>query len=178
MRDIMCTGYVAGGNTNFFGEAEAAAAGGNVDGQMARNAINSRLSMDNEASGEYESMMAFIVPKKDLEKGRDQVISISQRVLPWEVNATAGAQKTYFPGGDAGWNAYKDVYGLEGIHYGEDVRASENQAFITSGSANNSTCFVGPHRKYNPLGAQFFELVPGQGHMGPDAIPGDARYAF
>lgn len=37
---------------------------------------------------------------------------------------------------------------------------------------NNGLCFVGPHRKYNPYGSQYHELVPGQGHFGPDAIPG------
>ena len=37
---------------------------------------------------------------------------------------------------------------------------------------NNSLCFVGPHRKYNPFSNQYHELVPGQGHFGPDAIPG------
>lgn len=40
---------------------------------------------------------------------------------------------------------------------------------------NNSLCFVGPHRKYNPFSNQYHELVPGQGHFGPDAIPGDVR---
>lgn len=38
---------------------------------------------------------------------------------------------------------------------------------------NNALCFVGPHRKYNPFSNQYHELVPGQGHFGPDAIPGD-----
>ena len=37
---------------------------------------------------------------------------------------------------------------------------------------NNSLCFVGPHRKYNPFSNQYHELIPGQGHFGPDAIPG------
>ena len=32
---------------------------------------------------------------------------------------------------------------------------------------NNSLCFVGPHRKYNPFSNQYHELVPGQGHFGP-----------
>ena len=27
---------------------------------------------------------------------------------------------------------------------------------------NNSLCFVGPHRKYNPFSNQYHELVPGQ----------------
>jgi hypothetical protein len=37
---------------------------------------------------------------------------------------------------------------------------------------NNGLCFVGPHRKYNPFNNMYHELVPGQGHFGPDAIPG------
>lgn len=41
---------------------------------------------------------------------------------------------------------------------------------------NNGTCIIGPHRKYNQYSAAFYELVPGQGHFGPDAIPGDARW--
>ena len=41
------------------------------------------------------------------------------------------------------------------------------------GAVNNALCFLGPHRKYNPFAQNFFELVPGQGHFGPDAIPGD-----
>jgi hypothetical protein len=37
---------------------------------------------------------------------------------------------------------------------------------------NNGLCFVGPHRKFNPFSNQYHELTPGQGHFGPDAIPG------
>ena len=37
---------------------------------------------------------------------------------------------------------------------------------------NNGLCFVGPHRKFNPFSNQYHELIPGQGHFGPDAIPG------
>ena len=37
---------------------------------------------------------------------------------------------------------------------------------------NNGLCFVGPHRKYNPWSNMYHELIPGQGHFGPDAIPG------
>jgi hypothetical protein len=40
------------------------------------------------------------------------------------------------------------------------------------GSTNNATCFVGPHRQYDPFTKSFLNLVPGQGHFGPDAIPG------
>lgn len=35
---------------------------------------------------------------------------------------------------------------------------------------------MGPHRKFNPFSKSAMELVPGQGHWGPDAIPGDARW--
>ena len=51
----------------------------------------------------------------------------------------------------------------------------DNRAQL-QGSANNALCFIGPHRKYNPFSQNFYELVPGQGHFGPDAIPGDARW--
>lgn len=40
---------------------------------------------------------------------------------------------------------------------------------------NNSLCFVGPHRVYNPFSNQFHQLIPGQGHFGSDAIPGVRR---
>ena len=40
------------------------------------------------------------------------------------------------------------------------------------GSTNNATCFLGPHRRYDPFTKSFFSLVPGQGHFGPDAMPG------
>lgn len=45
-----------------------------------------------------------------------------------------------------------------------------------AGSVNNALCFLGPHRKFNAFSQSAFELVPGQGHFGPDAIPGDARW--
>lgn len=40
----------------------------------------------------------------------------------------------------------------------------------------NATCFLGPHRRYDPFTKAFYSLEPGQGHFGPDAIPGDARW--
>lgn len=97
-----------------------------------------------------------------------QVISISQRYLPWEVQK---GSKDYFPGGQAGFDAYMGV-GLNAIHFGEDVRAAENMEFIANGSLNNALCFVGPHRVYSPWSATYQDLVPGQGHFGPDALPG------
>ena len=48
--------------------------------------------------------------------------------------------------------------------------------FSQQGSTNNATCFLGPSRRYDPFTRGFMSLVPGQGHFGPDAIPGDARW--
>ena len=38
---------------------------------------------------------------------------------------------------------------------------------ISQGSLNNGLCFVGPHRTYNPIAANYHQLIPGQGHFGP-----------
>lgn len=178
LRDIMCSGYVAGGNTRFFGEEAAPKdAKGNrpYTSEGIKEAIAKRLSFHDDASGEYESMLAFAVPADQGQK-RDQVITLSSRLLPWEVTRASEDWHSYFPGGKTHWNHYKTHYGLEQIHFGEDVRAVENMEFISQGSLNNALCFLGPHRTYSPWSNTFFELTPGQGHFGPDALPGDARW--
>ncbi len=176
MRDIMCSGYVAGCNTLFFGEKAANANGGVYASADIQQAIGDRLSFVDDASGEYESMLAFPSTPKQA-ANRDQVISITDRLLPWEVTKKAGDQYSYFPGGAAVKGIYGPLYGLDSIHFGEDIRAAEAQEFISQGSLNNSTCFIGPHRVHSPWSNTFFDLTPGQGHFGPDALPGDARYA-
>lgn len=170
MRDIMCSGYVAGGNTRFFGEGPGGFKSTPADPESVKAAMEERLSFQNDNDGEYGSMLAFCAEFGDGSK-RDQVISISDRLLPWEVNKDP-TEKTYFPGGNANFKSVRNVLALNTIHFGEDVRAAENMEFISQGSMNNSLCFVGPHRKYNPFSNQYHELVPGQGHFGPDAIPG------
>ena len=134
--------------------------------------MEARLSFQDDANAKYGSMIAFCAHYGDGAK-RDQVISISERLLPWEVNRSADVRKEYFPGGGKNFEKVANLFGLDTIHFGEDVRAAENQEFISQGSMNNSLCFVGPHRKYNPFSNMLLELVPGQGHFGPDAIPGD-----
>ena len=47
---------------------------------------------------------------------------------------------------------------------------------LLQGSVNNALCFLGPHRTYSAWSNTFYELTPGQGHFGPDALPGDARW--
>lgn len=166
MRDIMCSGYVAGGNTRFFGEGKGGYTSGNIT-----TAMNERLSFMDDASGEYDSMLAFPSTPDQAAK-RDQVLSISDRLLPWEVTRSVDKQYAYFPGGAAVKAVYSQRYGLETLHFGEDIRAAEAQEFIAQGSLNNSTCFVGPHRVHSPWSNTFFDLCPGQGHFGPDALPG------
>lgn len=174
LRDIMCSGYVAGGNTKFFGEEAAASNTKKMyNVEQIRRALTKRLSFEDDASGDYESMLAFAVPLGWGTK-RDQVISISARLLPWEV--TSRTQHDYFPGGPAHYDFYSRILGLDQIHFGEDIRAAENMEFIAQGSVNNALCFIGPHRAYSQWSSTFYELCPGQGHFGPDAIPGDARW--
>ena len=168
MRDIACAGYVAGGNCRWFAQK----ADGDMDAQTARDEIQSRLSFDDDITDRYASMLAFPAHEKQFTSGQlDTVMSVTSRLLPWEVN---GANQVHasFPGGDAMFQEYRGVLGLDHIHYGEDLKAAENQDFISQGSTNNATCFVGPHRKYDPFTKSFMALIPGQGHFGPDAIPG------
>ena len=173
LRDIMCSGYVAGGNTRFFGEAVAN--GGAYTKEDIKQSITDRLSFVDDASGEYESMLAFIVPYGHGDR-RDQVYSLSARLLPWEVTRDSNSWHDYFPGGKPGYNHYAGMLGLEQVHFGEDIRAAENMEFISQGSVNNALCFLGPHRVFSPWSQTFYELTPGQGHFGPDALPGDARW--
>lgn len=128
MRDVMCSGYVAGGNTRFFG-APTGGFGEPAVPENVRNDIEARLSFQNENDGEYGSMIAFCAPYGDGAK-YDQVISISDRLLPWEVNQNP-TEKKYFPGGDANFKAARNVLALHTIHFGEDVRAAENMEFIS-----------------------------------------------
>ena len=173
MRDVMCSGYVAGGNTSFFGVEKR---GDVATARGVANDITSRLNFDDDASGEYKSMLSFIVKRGEGSTQRDQVMSITSRLLPWEVTRQAEDQHDFFPGGKAAYPIYNSLYQLDAIHYGQDVRATENQEFISQGSTNNSLCFVGPHRVFSPYSNAGVELVPGQGHFGPDALPGDARW--
>ena len=131
LRDVMCSGYVAGGNCQFFGEKDMAGAAGPFDPNMVADAITRRLSFQDDSVGEYESMLAFAAPFGDGAK-RDQVISITDRLLPWEVNKTG--TKEYFPGEEAGWKFYRRAIGLHSVHFGEDIRAAENMEFISQGA--------------------------------------------
>jgi hypothetical protein len=139
--------------------------------------MTKRLSFADDASGEYESMIAFVAPWGDGAK-RDQVISLSERLLPWEVTNSGESfadKKQYFPGGSSGFGWYNGQLNLAQIHFGEDIRAAENMEFIAQGAINNATCFLGPHRIFSPWSQTFFELVPGQGHFVRNCLESTTR---
>lgn len=138
LRDIMCSGYVAGGNTKWFGNEDkrtTPSAQNQIGSEAIQEAINNRLAFTDDVNADYGSMLSFACPYSEVQTGaRDQVISISERLLPWEVRTTSGAQKQKegFPGGQAGFDNYKAPYGLNTIHFGEDIRAAENMEFIAN----------------------------------------------
>jgi hypothetical protein len=203
LRDIMCAGYVAGSNSMFFcnpdgllrsapSELQKQCAG---FADVANEEMAARLQNNNGIEAAVlPSMFPFIGSYLfERTQRREPVVSLTERVLPWEVqngfnnqqNSPAAGMQKYFPGGDAAYTFYTTGgptgYGatsglhLNRVHYGEDVRAIENMAFLVQGSANNGTCFVGPHRVFSPYSHNFQSLVPGQGHFGPDALPGVRR---
>ncbi len=173
MRDVCCGGYVAGGNCSFFAKKKD----GTYDLDTAGKAIMNRLSFYDDVAAKYPSMLAFPMAPSQWNSGSmDTVMSVTSRLLPWEVQQHGVSEHNSFPGGQEMFAQYANKLELNQIHYGEDMRANENMEFISQGSTNNALCFLGPHRKYNPFSKSAFELVPGQGHWGPDAIPGDARW--
>ncbi len=122
MRDIACAGYVAGGNCDWFaGKLTATSASASLG--RAKVALQDRLNFANE-SGKYGSMLAFPLSSEQWDSGKmDTVMSITSRTLPWDVS---GSNSSMFPGGRAMYNHFSVQLGLNTIHYGEDIRASEN----------------------------------------------------
>ena len=203
MKDVACAGYVAGMNTRWFAKPES---GGAMSAEAAQENIQARLSFSNDDTDRYASMLAFPCWEGQFQSGQlDTVMSVTTRLLPWEVN-NAGTHAS-FPGGDKMFAKYAAALQLGQVHYGEDMKAAENQDFISQanhapfeppcletttrpfahlrlyrsaqqGSTNNATCFLGPSRRYDPFTKSFLSLIPGQGHFGPDAIPGVSRVAF
>ena len=206
MRDIACAQYVAGCNTTFFGHQPNQKISDRYTAARARQQLMRRLSFADEVGARYQSCLAFPLGASKYESGElDTVMSVTTRLLPWEVNTNN--VNSSFPGGSAMFQEYQRILALNQIHYGEDVRAAENMEFISQvrklgdrrrsdtmhtihctrhvssakllnwqGATNNALCFMGPHRKFSRISRSHFELVPGQGHFGPDALPGDARW--
>ena len=168
MRDIACAGYVAGGNASFFTKD-----GKKHDLVTGREQMQARLSFADDVGAKYASMLAFPCTAQQMSSGHlDTVMSVTTRLLPWEVTSATGGDHHSFPGGQKVFEQYQNALQLRSVHFGEDMKAAENQDFISQGSTNNATCFIGPHRLFDPFTRSFMNLVPGQGHFGPDAIPG------
>lgn len=175
MRDVAAAGYVAGGNCLFFAGEK-----GTYSASTCKENLAKRLAFSDDVGAKYRSMLSFPMFESQLDDSTtclDTVMSVTSRLLPWEVQGTvANGNHTSFPGGVAVFKLYNSLLGLRSIHFGEDMKAAENQDFISQGSTNNALCFVGPHRKYDAFTNSYYSLTPGQGHWGPDAIPGDARW--
>jgi len=167
LKDIMANGYRAGGNTKFF------APDGNLE--SGREKMQERLNFEN-VDEDPASMLAFPMSPQQYDSGAmDTVMSVTTRLLPYEVNGGSNNHNS-FPGGPDMFDFYEQKLGLRAVHFGEDLRATENMEYMSQGSTNNALCFLGPHRKFDVLDGRFNNLVPGMGHWGPDARPGDARW--
>ena len=126
MKDVACAGYVAGCNTRWFAQNEKGA----FSKEQAQDALQARLSFANDDTDRYASMLAFPCFEGQFNSGQlDTVMSVTTRLLPWEVN-NAGLHAS-FPGGDGMFNVYNAALQLSQVHYGEDMKAAENQDFIS-----------------------------------------------
>jgi hypothetical protein len=120
LRDIMANGYRAGGNAKFFADD------GNL-GNAARK-IQERLNFEDVDRDEvFPSLLAFPMVTSQVETMHNE-ISVSSRLLPWDVHST---QHNSFPGGHEMYNLYNNVMSLEQVHFGEDLRASENMEYMS-----------------------------------------------
>ena len=126
MRDVACAGYVAGCNTTFFARNQG---GKTYSLETARQNIQDRLSFADDVGAKYASMLAFPATEQQLEanQGFDTVMSVTSRLLPWELTGPSARDHSSFPGGQKVYAAYEKELGLSGIHYGEDMKAAENQ---------------------------------------------------
>ena len=95
-----------------------------------RGEIQDRLAFVNSVGAKYASMLAFPMFEAQMDSAvssLDTVMSVTSRLLPWEVNGTGSqGQHNSFPGGHAVWKLYKEVLQLHTVHFGEDLRAAES----------------------------------------------------
>ena len=152
MRDIMSSGYRAGGNTKFFGDSGRAertnrlvAAAAPADKDATRlanqnhtepgeisNSMMRRLNFeegDGSIDEQPESLLAFPMSAAQYQSGAmNTEMSVTSRLLPWEVNTR---KHDSFPGGDAMHAIYENAFQLKSVHFGEDLRATENMEYMS-----------------------------------------------
>jgi hypothetical protein len=148
MRDVACAGYVAGCNTQWFARDY-----GGTDKAMsldkAQTNMMNRLSFGDDVGAKYSSMLAFPCWADQFESGHlDTVMSITTRLLPWEVTSASGGTHSSFPGGARAYDAYSKALNLRSVHFGEDMKAAENQEFISQVSTP-CRAFKTPKRLYS-----------------------------
>jgi len=185
LRDIQCDGYVAGAGVDWFGDIAGTEEGGMEQGESnlptlesIKADIVSRLDFEHEHDNQYASLLAFVCPYDRNDRGQymqDNAFSLTTSNLPWDIGNGQQGQRN-FPGGTVFWNAYSSLFGLTYITAGSDPSSVANHDFVRNGTYNNAICLLGPHRSFSPFTASHFDLTPGQGHFGPDALPGDARW--
>lgn len=94
--------------------------------------MTARLSFAEGVGAKYGSMLAFPSTAQQFVSGHlDTVMSITTRLLPWEVTTATGGKHSSFPGGEAVYKAYAEKLQLRSVHFGEDMKAAENQDFIS-----------------------------------------------
>lgn len=174
LRDVQCTGYVAGCDTTFFGS-------GNTDENplmSVQNDLEDRVNFNDEDRNQYKSMFALAAPHPDINTDwvPDVAFSMSDMVVPWDATRVRDQNAwCSFPGGNYMREMYDKSYGLSKyIHQGSDPGDVQNHAFVRSGTFCNSFCFPGPYRSKGLDNK--WQLNPGQGHFGADAVSGDARW--
>jgi hypothetical protein len=150
MRDVMLNGYIGGGGVQWFPNKPA----------EFKDKLNRRLSLDEELmAGEVPAI--FPIPVA-FNSTIGDVVSVSDRMLPWMTARDANYQFNSFPGGTLSYIAMQNLgMDLGSIHYGEDKRTIAAQEFISNGTINNSMCFLGPHRRQSDFMGGRYVLVPG-----------------
>ena len=127
MRDVACAGYVAGCNTLFFAQGQD----GTMSATTAATNLMERLSFSNDVGAKYASMLAFPCTAQQFSSGHlDTVMSVTTRLLPWEVTTATGGDHRSFPGGQEVFKEYQAKLNLRSVHFGEDMKAAENQASL------------------------------------------------
>ena len=133
MRDVACAGYVAGCNTQFFAKDGTGA----FTPDAAKTNMMKRLSFADDLGAKYASLLAFPCWAGQFESGHlDTVMSITTRLLPWEVTTATGGSHHSFPGGELAFAQYQTILNLRSVHFGEDMKAAENQDFISQARAH------------------------------------------
>ena len=191
MKDVACAGYVAGGNTRWFAKNEKH----EPVSPRPRRTTCRRASRSPTTTPTATPRCSPSRATRASSRAASSTPScrVTTRLLPWEVNNAGTAR--LLPGRRRPVPVYNAALQPRQVHYGEDMKAAENQDFISQGSTNNATCFLGPQpplrpvyqvvpvrcrapnrcaRPLRPPATTIVRrsLIPGQGHFGPDAIPG------